>query len=122
MIPSRARPPRTTSRRPVPRPRDSVVVRLEESSLRSGIGDLRWHLDDMLADGPSTLVIDVSGIERLSSTTIAALLWAKRHCLSRRVRVVVGDPTDHTLELLRRTGLYGVLEIEQSTDTEETEA
>ena len=77
-----------------------------------GLNDLRWHLPTLLAGGTNTLVIDVSGVARLSSTCVATLLWVKRSCQPRHVRVVLADPTDRTLDVLTRTGLASVFEIE----------
>jgi len=51
-------------------------------------------------------------VARLSSTCVATLLWVKRSCQSRHVRVVLADPTDRTLDVLTRTGLASVFEIE----------
>jgi anti-anti-sigma factor len=89
-----------------------VCVALRDDRLAQGLGDLRWHLPTLLAGGTNTLVIDVSGVARLSSTCVATLLWVKRSCQSRHVRVVLADPTDRTLDVLTRTGLASVFEIE----------
>ena len=116
-----AHPPRPY-RRPVRRAvfytRDSsAVVPLSDQTLREGIHDLRWRLEEMLADGPSALVIDVSGLTRLSSPTIAALLWAKRRCTARGVRVTLKQPDQAMVGLLHRTGLDDVLEIQPPHDS-----
>ena len=89
-----------------------VCVALRDDRMAQGLNDLRWHLPTLLAGGTNTLVIDVSGVARLSSTCVATRLWVKRSCQSRRVRVVLADPTDRTLEVLTRTGLASVFEIE----------
>jgi anti-anti-sigma regulatory factor len=92
--------------------RDSVVVALRDDGLLEGIAELRWRLDDLLGGGQSTLVIDVSGVGRISSTTVAAMLWAKRRCRARRVSVVVRDPSRRSLDQIRRTGLMNTFDIE----------
>jgi anti-anti-sigma factor len=89
-----------------------VCVALTDERMTQGLNDLRWHLPTLLAGGTNTLVIDVSGVARLSSTCVATLLWVKRSCQSRSVRVVLADPTDRTLDVLTRTGLASVFEIE----------
>src|SRR6476660_3899270 len=89
-----------------------VCVALSDDRMAQGLNDLRWHLPTLLAGGTNTLVIDVSGVARLSSTCVATLLWVKLSCQSRRVRVVLADPTERTLEVLTRTGLASVFEIE----------
>lgn len=91
---------------------DAAVVRLTDESLRDGIASLRWGLDRLLADGQSTLVVDLGGLERLSAPAVAAMLWAKRRCLARRVEMVVRCPNRRTLEMLRRTGLESALTIQ----------
>lgn len=89
-----------------------VCVALTDERMAQGLGDLRWHLPTLLAGGTNTLVIDLSAVARLSSTCVATLLWVKRSCQPRHVRVVLADPTDRTLDVLTRTGLASVFEIE----------
>lgn len=89
-----------------------VVVALDDDALAQSLGDLRSRLAEVLIDGQATLVIDVSGVERLSSATIAALLRVKRQCLTRRVRVVLRSPSSRSRDILTRGGLAAVLEIE----------
>lgn len=91
---------------------DAVLVVLRDENLLGGIADLRWRLDDVLARGTWTVVIDVSDVRRLSSATVAVLLWATRRCQARNVRVVVREPTRASMELLRRTGLVDRVEVE----------
>jgi len=90
----------------------TVRVALDGRVMAQGLGDLRWRLPQMLAGGTETLVVDVAEVDRLSSTAIATLLWVKRSCAARRVRVVLSRPSDHTARVLKRTGLDAVLEIE----------
>ncbi len=94
------------------REEQTVRVALEDRQLIQGLGDLRWRLPRLVAGGADTLVIDLSGIGRLSSGSIATLLWVKRTCAARRIRVVLSSPSPRTLDLLTRTGLTNVLEIE----------
>ena len=63
-----------------------VCVALSDDRMAQGLNDLRWHLP--------------------------TLLWVKRSCQARRVRVVLAGPTDRTLDVLTRTGLASVFEIE----------
>lgn len=92
---------------------DSVVITMTDRTARDVIFDLRWRLEELLATGPTTLLVDASRLSRLSSPAVAALLWANRHCASRGVRVAVRD-RGSTAGLLRRTGLDGVLDTEAS--------
>jgi hypothetical protein len=91
---------------------DVAVVALTDHRLREGIASLRWGLDRLLADGQSKLVIDLGGIDQVSATLVAAMLWAKRWCLARRVEVVVQDPSRRTHVMLRRTGLETALKVQ----------
>lgn len=75
--------------------------------------DLRRQLPGLLGGGTDTLVIDVSGVDRLSSACVATLLGVKRSCHARRIRVVLAAPSDRTREVLNRTGLASVFEIER---------
>lgn len=99
------------------RPCDDIVVVLSDESLLGGIADLRWRLDDILADGAANLVIDVSRVAVLSSATVAVLLWATRQCQARGLRAVVRNPSAQTMALVRRTGLDDVLRLERSGAT-----
>lgn len=92
---------------------DQVVrVALAGTEMAQGLSDLRWRLPGLVAGGTNTLVIDVSGVDRLSSTCVATLLGVSRFCRARRIRVVLAAPTDRTLDVLTRTGLSAVFEIE----------
>ena len=88
-----------------------VVVALEDRRLAQGLGDLRWRLGQLAPYGTESLEVDLSGVDRLSSGCIATLLWVKRACAARGIRVLVGRPTSRTREQLVRTGLADVLEI-----------
>ncbi len=74
--------------------------------------ELRRQLPVLLGGGTDTLVIDVSGVDRLSSACVATLLAVKRTARARRVRVVLAGPSDRTREVIVRTGLASVFEIE----------
>lgn len=91
---------------------DGVVsVSLADETLLRSLNDLRWRLAPLIAGGTHTVEIDVSRVDRLSSGSIATLLWVTRTCAARHIRVVVDSPTTRTLDQLRRTGLANVLEI-----------
>jgi anti-anti-sigma factor len=74
--------------------------------------ELRGQLPGLLGGGTDTLVIDVSGVDRLSSTCVATLLAVKRTAQARRVHVVLAGPSDRAREVIVRTGLASVFEIE----------
>jgi anti-anti-sigma regulatory factor len=92
----------------------TVVVTLDDSALLRGLGDLTWRLGDILGAGRSNLVVEISGLERLSSATLAALLRAQRICRARGGRVVVRGANRRCREVLARTGLSGFFDLEPS--------
>lgn len=83
----------------------AAVVHLDDASLLAGLTDLRWRLDELLAGRPPVLVVDISQLSRLSSATLAALLWAQRRCRARGGRVVLRHPNKRCGDILTRTGL-----------------
>jgi anti-anti-sigma regulatory factor len=56
------------------------------------------------------LVVDVSGVERLTSTVVSALLWVRRLCAARQVHLVLNGLSDQHVDVLRRTGLTAALD------------
>jgi anti-anti-sigma factor len=94
----------------------AVVVVLDDHSLLQGLTDLRWRLDALMTGDTGTLILDVTGLERLSSATLAAMLWAQRTCQSRGGRVIVRGPNRRCREMLTRTGLATVFEVRPAGD------
>ena len=109
--PETANPSRPPGLTVLARTEGVVAVALADETLVQGLNDLRWRLDPLVAGGTHTVEIDVSRVDRLSSASIATLLWVKRTCAARQIRVVLSSPTPHTLDQLKRTGLAHVLEI-----------
>ena len=90
----------------------SRVVVLDDAKPAQGLGELKGRLREALGAGDVTFVVDVSGLERLSSGVVAALLWTKRQGAARGLQVVVeGASPRHGL--LTRTGLGAVLGVDQ---------
>jgi anti-anti-sigma factor len=89
---------------------------LTGTSLAHVLDNLERRLAVALEAGPRTLVVDMSAVGRISSTTVAALLWTKRRCSSRGVEVRLRGPSRRCLDALERVGLLGVLAVEP-TDT-----
>jgi anti-anti-sigma factor len=90
---------------------DAAVVHLDDDTLLRGLADLRWRVDDLLAGGRRFLVVDIAGLARLSSATLAALLWAHRACRARGGRLVLSGPNRRCQEMLSRTGLVDVFAV-----------
>ena len=86
-------------------PAGAVVVTISDETLLDRLADLRWRLSVLLESGPSSLVLDLSELRRLSAATIAVLLWTKRRCRARRVDLVVRGPARGNVDALQRTGL-----------------
>lgn len=90
---------------------DNVVVPLSDGTVREALHDLRWRLEEILAGGPAAVIVDVAGLTRLSSVTVAALLWANRRCVTRGVRLDLSDPGGRLANQLRAAGLDTIWEI-----------
>lgn len=93
---------------------DQVVVELSDTTLESGMAELRWQLHDAVLAGARVLIVDVSRVSHLSSTVVATLLGAHRSCRARGGRVVIRNPNRRTVDLLHRTGLWRVFQVEHS--------
>jgi anti-anti-sigma factor len=105
----RSSPGRTAAR---PTDDGSVVVRISDELLADGLADLRWLLHDALLAGARRLSVDLSDVRQLSSTAVASLLWAHRTCRTRGGAVVLHGVNRRTEDLLRRTGLWRVMQVE----------
>jgi anti-anti-sigma factor len=90
------------------------VVVLDQAMLVSGFVRLRSGVAALLQAGARTLVVDVSELDRLSSSTVSALLWAQRRCHSSGGSILLRGVNRRTYKTLRRTGLWQVLQIESS--------
>ena len=91
---------------------DVAVVVLREASVRRGVETLRRDLAATLDSGVSTVVIDVSGVQDLSSVVVGLLLRVKRCCRARGGRVVLRGLNRVDLHVMHRTGLSSLFEIE----------
>jgi anti-anti-sigma factor len=92
---------------------DQVTVRLDDDLLADGLADVRWLLHDALLAGAQNLVVDVSRVHQLSSTAVASFLSAHRTCRARGGAVVLRGANRRTLDLLHRTGLWRVLQLDR---------
>ena len=92
-----------------------AIVTLTEANIADGASDLRWQLHDLMLDGVRTIVVDVSQVDRLPSTVLAALLATHRACRAQGGGVVIRYPGRAARALLRRTGLDHVFAVDQPT-------
>jgi anti-anti-sigma factor len=88
------------------------TVVLDDALLATGLIELRSGVREMLQSGSHTLVVDISGLDRMSSSTVAALFWAQRRCRVAGGSVRLRGVTRRSQRRLRRTGLWRVFEIE----------
>ncbi|WP_350275669.1 STAS domain-containing protein [Kribbella sp. HUAS MG21] len=89
-----------------------AIVTISEADLGPGLTGLRWRLRGLVMDGASLVVIDVSDIGELSSTLLAALLDTHRVCRRRGGGVVIRHAGRKMADVLRRTGLDRVFDVE----------
>jgi anti-anti-sigma factor len=92
--------------------RSEAEIILTEGLVAGGMAELRWELRDLVLAGVRNLIVDVSRIDRLSSTTLAALLSTHRACRARGGGVIIRNPNAKALDLLRRTGLHRVFLVD----------
>jgi anti-anti-sigma factor len=93
---------------------DEVVVRLSEVLLDDGLADARWMLHDALRAGARRIVVDLSGVPGLASPALASFLWAHRVCRARGGALALRGADRRTRDMLARTGLWRVLEVQVS--------
>jgi anti-anti-sigma regulatory factor len=82
----------------------SVVVMLDDTVVSRGLQGLRSSVREAMSRGGSVLVVDVSGVQRLSSAVVGALLWVQRTCAARQVDLRLRGANRQTRELLARSG------------------
>ena len=91
---------------------DVVTIHLDDAVLADGLADVRWLLHDALLAGARQLVVDLSGVQHLSSSAVASFLSAHRTCRARGGAVVLRGANRRTEDLLHRTGLWRVMVLE----------
>ena len=81
---------------------------LRESSLPHDLIGLRSTVADVILTRSHRVVVDVSSLSRPSSSTVAALLWAKRSCTRAGVDFAVSGARAANRDVLRRCGLLAL--------------
>lgn len=108
-------PPLSAADRTGPAVGDRVSIRLSDDLMADGVADVRWLLHDALLAGARRVVVDLSDVQQLSSPAVACFLSAHRVCRARGGAVVLRGGNRRTLDLLTRTGLSRVLELESES-------
>ena len=78
----------------------------------NGVTALRWRLQGVVSEGACLVVIDLSEVDQISSTLLAALLDTHRVCRRRGGGVVIRHASRKLSDVLRRSGLDRVFEVE----------
>lgn len=98
-----------------------AVVYITEETFVEGLAGLRWQLRNVIQAGGRVIVADVGELRQLSSSAVAALLSTHRVCRTRGGGVVIRHPNRRILDLLKRTGLHHVFEIETTRTDQRTD-
>jgi anti-anti-sigma factor len=89
-----------------------AIVTLSAADQDGTLSPLRWRLHGLVMEGACLVVVDVSEIDQISSTLLAALLDTHRVCRRRGGGVVIRHASRKMTDVLRRTGLDRVFEVE----------
>jgi len=100
-----------TTHSPLPQ---KAIVMLSDTDMGGGLTTLRWQLRGLVMEGVTLVVIDVSEVNQISSTLLAALLDTHRACRRRGGGVVIRHASRKTTDVLHRTGLDRVFDVEAS--------
>ena len=92
----------------------SVRVRIVGELDLSTSKELERELDGVFADGPRTsIVLDLRELSFLDSTGLRALWTARQHTLSNGGTLVLDEPSDPVLRVLRMTRMDKVFHLRQ---------
>jgi ABC-type transporter Mla MlaB component len=89
-----------------------AVVRLPDAGLTPVIDHVQEQLNSFLETGPHRVVVDMAKVKRVSSTTVAALLWLNRCCSARGIEVRLRRASRGHVDTLARIGLLDAFELE----------
>lgn len=86
-------------------------VSLTDESLAGCMAALRCRIRDHMVEGGELVVVDIRSLSTMSTTALAALLAARRHCRSLGGELVVRAACDRRPPA-RQAGLYELLNVE----------
>jgi anti-sigma B factor antagonist len=67
--------------------------------------DLERRLEEAMSNGPSTVVVDLAGVEFIDSTGLSVLVRAQQQASERSITLGVVNPPPQATRLLSLTGL-----------------
>jgi anti-anti-sigma regulatory factor len=82
------------------------IIPVREIALGMDPDDFERGLDVALAARPRALVLDMGAITRVSSTTVAMVLWARRRCVTEGVDIVLRRLSRRSRKSLDYAGLH----------------
>lgn len=95
------------------RQRTCVVVALDDRVASTpSDGDLTARIRQLFSEGVSTVVLDISRVQRLCSDDVSALLWARREARARGGRVVLHASNKRSAALVTRSELGRLFEVD----------
>jgi anti-anti-sigma factor len=102
-----------TAHSPLPQ---RAIVTLSDTdvgeAVDGGPAALRWRLRGLVMEGACLVIVDVTDVDQISSTLLAALLDTHRVCRRRGGGVVIRHASRKMTDVLRRTGLDRVFDVE----------
>lgn len=81
------------------------TISLQDESLTHDLLVLRARVAECLVRGHGSITVDVTSLRRVSSETVAALLWARRKCSASAIPFTVCGAGTRTSLVLHRCGL-----------------
>ncbi len=100
----------------VDRQGQNAVVKLTGSANMDVADHLQEQLIDLLDDGVERLVLDLSGLQFISSVGLSAIIGAHLHCRHHLSEVRLVNPQPAILELLRVTRLTRIFSIHDTVE------
>ena len=91
---------------------DEVVVLVGVRDRERILEAVKQRVPSLLDPPPAAVVVDLSGMARLTSGAVAALLWTGATCRRRGVPVRVRHVPPRGAAVLRRTGLSSALALD----------
>ncbi|HEY7718869.1 MAG TPA: STAS domain-containing protein [Pedococcus sp.] len=96
-----------THRADLPPGGGDTTVTLRDDTLTHDLAVLRGRVARSAVRTGTEVRVDLTGLTRVSSVTVAALLWARRTCGARGVAFAVHGATGGQWVVLQRCGLLG---------------